>query len=99
MAARDPLENQDLLKKTPWNFSEYYNPQVIALLEQAKRTLDVTARTQVLLKAQSMYEPAQSTMTIVSQYEVSYLKNGLAGMVTTWHYFSIPSLALIGKAQ
>jgi peptide/nickel transport system substrate-binding protein len=71
----------------------------MSLLTQARQTLDVTERTNLMLKAQSIWEPAQTQTTLVNQSEVSYLKNGLAGMETSWYYFSIPALALIGAAQ
>jgi peptide/nickel transport system substrate-binding protein len=100
MAARDPLEVQGfLLLETPWNYAEYYDPQVMELLDTARHTLDVNERTKLLIEAQTIYEPVQANVSLVNLDEVSYLKSGLAGMSTSWYYFSIPALTLIGSAQ
>jgi peptide/nickel transport system substrate-binding protein len=99
MAARDPLEFWDLFRPSPWNFPEYSDPQVSALFEKARSTFDVNERTQLLTQAQAIYEPAQAYVGVVGLDLGSYLKSGLAGMVTDWHYFNIPAIALIGSAK
>jgi peptide/nickel transport system substrate-binding protein len=94
----DPLEGLGYVfePKGVYNWTDYKNPKVISLVNQARQTFDAQQRTDMLLEAQKIYEPSYPEVTLLSLYEVSYLSNKLSGMVTTTAYGRIPSLALIG---
>ena len=68
-------------------------------MTKARQDFNATTRTQMLIKAQSIYEPAQTNTTLVQLYEVSYLNHRLSGMITSFNYLFLPSLATIGSAK
>jgi peptide/nickel transport system substrate-binding protein len=98
--ARDPLEPLGFdIYPNPWNWPDYVNPTVIALANKARETFDPAQRTALLIRAQSIYEPAYAYNSIVVSDEICYLKKGLAGMDSSFDYLWRPALALIGSAQ
>ena len=100
-AATDPLEPIGFseLPTSFYNYTGYNNPQVTALVTKAQQTFDAVARSKMLIQAQSLYEPDQTYTTLVELYEVSFLNNRLSGMITSFNYLFLPSLATIGSAQ
>jgi peptide/nickel transport system substrate-binding protein len=94
----DPIEGLGYVfePKGVYNWTDYNNPKVLSLVNQARQTFDAKQRTDMLLEAQKIYEPSYPEVTLLSLYEVSYLSDKLSGMVTTTAYGRIPSLALIG---
>ena len=97
----DPVEpiTFQVLPTSFYNYTGYNDPQVTALVTKAQQTFDATARTQMLVKAQSLYEPAQAATSLVAMNEVSFLNKRLSGMTTSFNYLFVPSLATIGSAQ
>lgn len=99
--AQDPSElfDFDYLPGTPYDYTNFHTPQLTALLEAARGTFNNEQRAEDLIKAQQITEANQANTTLVEQYEVTYLNNKLSGMVTSFNYLFIPSLALIGAAK
>lgn len=97
----DPLEQIPYYvdPSSPYNYTGYEDPEVIALVAQARQTLDPTARAQLLVQAQEKYEAAYEFTSMVQKDEVLFLNNRLAGAPTTLDYLLEPSLALVGSAE
>jgi peptide/nickel transport system substrate-binding protein len=98
--ADDPLEplGFELVPGSPYNYGGYDNPAVTKLLTQARGVYDPGKRAQLVLRAQSIYEKDWPAATLLNIDEISYLNKRLSGMVTSFAYMSIPSLAAIGAA-
>jgi peptide/nickel transport system substrate-binding protein len=99
--ADDPLEPLlfELLPGSPYNYSNYDNPEVVSLLTKASQTFDPATRAAMVIKAQSIYEKAWPAATLLNLDEVSYLNDRLSGAVTSFAYLMGPSLAAIGAAK
>lgn len=97
----DPLEplSFEILPGSFYNYTNYNDPQVTALATKARQTFDPVARSKMLIQAQRLYEAQSIGTTFVELYEVSFLNNRLSGMITSFNYMFLPSLATIGSAQ
>jgi len=99
--ATDPLEPLpfSVLPGSFYNYTEYENPEVTELIEEAKETLDPAKRAALTIKAQSIFEEERSGTSLLGLKEVSFLSDKLSGMTTSFAYLNTPSLALIGAAS
>jgi peptide/nickel transport system substrate-binding protein len=79
-----------------FNLAKYDNPEVTKLLYDARAEFDSGKRAETFIKAQEVYEPAKVIIPIANMHEVSYLRNGLTGAVTSFAYLFSSSLAKIG---
>ncbi len=96
----DPVELLNFVFVTPvYNYTEYNNPQVTALIEEARASSDPAKRTDLLIQAQTIYEPDNVLTSLVMPYEISYLNGDYTGMITSFNYAFLPSLATIGSAK
>ncbi|MEV5827965.1 ABC transporter substrate-binding protein [Spirillospora sp. NPDC052242] len=98
---QNPLEplGFDLLPDQPYNYTEYDNPQVTKLLEEARSSFDAKERAQLIVKAQEIYEPQTGMISLVSTNTATFLNNRLTGAVTSFAYWSMPQMAYIGAAK
>lgn len=99
--AHDPLEplGYDYLPDSPYNYTNYDDPQVTKLLNEARQSFDEADRTKLLLQAQAIYEPSSTKIPLVSNYTTLFLNNHLGGAVTSLAYWSMPALALVGSVD
>jgi peptide/nickel transport system substrate-binding protein len=79
-----------------FNLAKYDNPEVTKLLYEARAEFDPAKSAETFVKAQAIYEPAKVIIPIVNMHEVTYLRNGLTGAVTSFAYLFSSSLAKIG---
>jgi peptide/nickel transport system substrate-binding protein len=98
--APNPLEPMGLTYTPgdPYNYTNYSNPQVTADISAARSTTNLVEQARLLTKAQSIYEPAYWSQTLLQFDEILFLKKGLGGATASFAYLNEPSLALIGKA-
>jgi peptide/nickel transport system substrate-binding protein len=79
-----------------FNLVKYDNPEATKLLYDARAEFDAEKRAQTFVKAQEMYEPAKIIIPMAVIHEVTYLREGLTGAVTSYAYLFSSSLAKIG---
>jgi peptide/nickel transport system substrate-binding protein len=98
--APNPLEPMGLTYTAgdPYNYTNYSNSQVTADINAALATSNLVEQARLLTNAQSIYEPAYWSQTLLQFDEILFLKNGLGGATASFAYLNEPSLALIGKA-
>jgi peptide/nickel transport system substrate-binding protein len=98
--APNPLEPMGLTYTPgdPYNYTNYSNSQVTADINAALATSNLVQQARLLTNAQSIYEPAYWSQTLLQFDEILFLKNGLGGATASFAYLNEPSLALIGKA-
>ena len=98
--APDPLEAVTTFAPgTYFNFIGYDNPDVAALISEAKAASEPAAAARGLVAAQAKYEENYGFQSLVQLNEISFLKKGLGGMTTSFAYLNQPSLALIGSQK
>lgn len=88
--------NRVVVPNGVFNLVHYDNTEVTALLAEARAKFDPVERAALFIKAQEIYEPAQVIIPIANMYEVSYLREGLTGAITSYAYLFSPGLARIG---
>ncbi|MEW2571832.1 ABC transporter substrate-binding protein [Streptomyces sp. NPDC047070] len=100
-AQQNPLEplGFDLMPDQPYNYTDYDDPQVTELLTDARSSFDAKERAELTVKAQKIYEPVTSTISLVSTNTATFLNNRLAGAVTSFAYWSMPQMAYVGAAR
>jgi peptide/nickel transport system substrate-binding protein len=98
--APNPLEPMGLTYSPgdPYNYTNYSNPQVTADINDALATSNLVEQARLLTAAQSIYEPAYWSQTLLQFDEILFLKNGLGGATASFAYLNEPSLAIIGRA-
>ncbi|MBS1868596.1 MAG: ABC transporter substrate-binding protein [Actinobacteria bacterium] len=96
----DPLEPMQFYVRagSPYNYTNYDNPSVNALLARARQTADPKARAKLLVQAQAIFEPAYIGATVVNKQEALFLNKRLTGATTSITYLFEPSLAKLGAA-
>jgi peptide/nickel transport system substrate-binding protein len=82
----------------PYNYTNYSNPKVTADINAALATSNLVEQARLLSNAQSIYEPASWSQTLLQFDEIMFLKNGLGGATASFAYLNEPSLAIIGKS-
>ena len=98
--APDPAEAMEtFMPGTYFNFVGYDNPAVTSLVQEAKTSHDPTDVARKLVAAQKEYEMNYGFQALVQVNEISFLKNGLGGMTTSFAYLNQPSLASIGPQK
>ncbi|MFI6517477.1 ABC transporter substrate-binding protein [Spirillospora sp. NPDC050679] len=100
-AQQNPLEplGFDLLPEQPYNYTGFNNPQVTKLLTDARSSFDPKERARLIVRAQEIYEPLSSGISLVSNNTATFLNNRLTGAVTSFAYWSMPQMAYVGAAQ
>jgi len=98
--APDPLEAvTTFVPGTYFNFIGYDNPEVTSLIAKARTADDPVAAADSLIAAQATYEENYGFQALVQLNEISFLKEGLGGMTTSFAYLNQPSLASIGPQK
>jgi len=98
---QNPLEplGFDLLPGQPYNYTDYNDPRVTKLLEEARSSFDAKKRARLIVKAQKIYEPRTGTISLVSTNTATFLNTKLTGAVTSFAYWSMPQMAYVGAAK
>lgn len=86
------------LPGSPYNYTGFADKTVIGLIEDGMAELDPVAEAKLLIQAQSAIEQRYDSVTLLQIKEICYLRDGLAGAVTSFSYFAAPSLAYIGPS-
>lgn len=97
-AAHEPLEPMSLevIPDSPYNYTEFTDPEAQDLAARALQTIDGGERAKLTLQLQEILESDDGTVPLVSTNTVTYLNTRLGGAVTSFAYFSMPSMAYIG---
>lgn len=94
----DPLEpiGFDYLPGQPYNYLNYDDAETTKLFNQARSEFDAKKRAELIVKIQDRYEAESGTISIVSTNTVTALNNEYTGAITSFAYWSMPSMAFIG---
>jgi len=97
----DPLEPMGFtyLPGQAYNYTEYDNPTVTKLLIEARQSFDAKERAKMIVEAQRLIEDDASTIPLVSTNTTTFLNKRLTGAVTSFAYWSMPSMTYIGSAN
>src|SRR5215468_6216709 len=99
--APSPLEPIGLAYSpgNPYNYTNYHNSTVVADINAAHETSNLVEQARLLTAAQTSYERAYNSQSLVQFDEIMFLKSGLGGATTSFAYMNEPSLALIGRSK
>ncbi|MFJ9707295.1 ABC transporter substrate-binding protein [Streptomyces sp. NPDC101234] len=100
-AAPDPLETIGFsyLPKVTYNYTDYNNPQVTKLFDEARSTFDGERRAKTVVEMQALYEKANTVIPLVSTNTTTFLSDRLTGAITSFAYWSMPQLAYVGAPK
>lgn len=95
----DPLEllGFNLLPGQPYNYTKVDDAEVTRLLTEARQSFNADERADLVLAAQEIYEAQSSTIAIAALHTTTFLREGLTGAVTSFAYWSSPTLAYVGE--
>lgn len=79
-----------------YNWDGFVDEDLPPLFEQAITTADPTERVALTLEIQSIFEANGGTIAIVNPYQVNFVNDRIGGVITSWVYTNMPSLAFIG---
>lgn len=96
--AHDPLEPLGFiyLPGLPYNYVGYDDPVVTEMITGARQEFDAAKRADMVIRAQSLYEEAGWRIPLVSNHTTTFLNDRLGGAVTSFAYWSMPSLSYVG---
>ncbi|MFT4081657.1 MAG: ABC transporter substrate-binding protein [Nocardioides sp.] len=100
-AAHDPIEpiGFTYLPGQVYNYTDFDNPTATKDISRASATFDDAKRAKLIIDAQELYEATNSVIPLVSTYTTTFLNDSLTGAVTSFAYWSMPSMAYIGAAS
>lgn len=100
-ATPDPLETIGFtyLPQQTYNYTNYDDPQVTKLFNEARSTFDGAGRAKTIVQMQAQFEKANTTIPLVSTNTTTFLNNRLTGAITSFAYWSMPQLAYVGAAH
>ncbi|MEU5046297.1 ABC transporter substrate-binding protein [Streptomyces griseorubiginosus] len=100
-ATPDPLETIGFiyLPKQTYNYTNYDDPQVTKLFNQARSTFDSVGRAKTIVQMQALFEKADAVIPLVSTNTTTFLNDRLTGAITSFAYWSMPQLAYVGAAH
>ncbi len=98
---QDPLEPAGFvyLPKAFYNYTEFDDAAVTDALNTARETFDGDQRAKLFIEAQSKFEEASATVPLLSTNTVTVLNKKYTGAVTSFAYWAMPQMALIGAAK
>jgi peptide/nickel transport system substrate-binding protein len=98
---QEPLEplGFDLLPGQPYNYTEYDNPEVTQLLNDARASLDPKEQAELIVQAQEIFEPQSALIPMVSTNTATFINDRLTGAITSFAYWSMPQMAYIGASD
>ena len=79
-----------------YNYLAFNDATVTNNINQIRQTFDVQQRAKLFVDAQAVYEQKNAIIPLLNTYTVSFLKKDYTGAVTSFAYWSMPSMALIG---
>lgn len=82
-----------------FNLLGYDNPDVTELVTQAGTTFDEPSRSETFAEALSTWTPEVPLIPVANPREVSFVRDGLGGLTTSFAYVYHPSLATIGADE
>ncbi|MFI0237597.1 ABC transporter substrate-binding protein [Streptomyces sp. NPDC016845] len=94
----DPLSYaaQMMTPGSLFNWSEYDNKQVTALMKKAQGTLDPAATASLFNQAQAKYVKDYPVLPIASPYERLFVNKRLSGLPASFAYLHMPWAAYLG---
>ena len=97
---QNPLEplGFDLLPGQPYNYTEYDDPRVTQLLNDARSSFDTKKRAEMIVEAQKIYEPDSAVIPLLSTNTATFVNDRLTGAITSFAYWSMPQMAYVGAA-
>lgn len=97
-ATPEPLEPMGftLEEGSPYNYTEFDDPEAQELLRTARATTDDAERAALTIQAQEISEAASTVVPLVSTNTVTFLNNRMGGAITSFAYMMMPSLAYLG---
>ncbi|MEU5195329.1 ABC transporter substrate-binding protein [Streptomyces scabiei] len=100
-ATPDPLETIGFiyLPKQTYNYTDYDDPQVTKLFDEARSTFDGADRARTIVEMQALFEKGDAVIPLVSTNTTTFLNNRLTGAITSFAYWSMPQLAYVGAAH
>ncbi|MBG0817813.1 ABC transporter substrate-binding protein [Planomonospora sp. ID82291] len=100
-SSQNPLEplGFGLLPGQPYNYTDFDDPQVTKLLNDARSSFDARERAKLIVQAQEIYEPVTGTIPLVSTNTATFINHRLTGAITSFAYWSTPQMAFIGAAR
>ena len=82
-----------------YNWSQYDNPEVTALLEEAATTTDPTASAEKYVQAQEIFAADNLQVTLAGLNSLLYLRDGLTGAPASIAYASSPWAFSLGGSE
>ncbi|WP_426321827.1 ABC transporter substrate-binding protein [Microbacterium sp. E-13] len=97
-AAAEPLEplGFTLSEGAPYNYTNFSDASVSALLEEARGTLDADRRAALIVEAQDIAEDSSATIPLLSLSTTTFVNSRLGGAITSFAYMSMPAIAYLG---
>ncbi|MEV4686131.1 ABC transporter substrate-binding protein [Microbacterium sp. LWH3-1.2] len=97
-AAAEPLEplGFTLSEGAPYNYTNFSDATVSALLEEARGTLDPDRRAELIVEAQDIAEESSATIPLLSLSTTTFVNSRLGGAITSFAYMSMPTIAYLG---
>jgi len=97
----DPLDYTSLFfgEGALFNWIDYRNAEVEALLDEARQTFDPTQRAEKFVDAQAIYTADTVVVPLVNPDESLYMSDGISGAPCSFAYMWIPGLAMIGGTE
>ncbi|WP_341996667.1 ABC transporter substrate-binding protein [Microbacterium sp. LWH7-1.2] len=97
-AAAEPLEplGFTLSEGAPYNYTNFSDASVSALLEEARGTLDADRRAELIVEAQDIAEDSSATVPLLSLSTTTFVNSRLGGAITSFAYMSMPAIAYLG---
>lgn len=80
-----------------YNWDGFSDDTVNDLFSAAVTEPDEAARTDLTLQIQQRFEDVGSTIAIVNPYQVNFVNKRLGGVITSFAYVNMPSLASVGS--
>jgi len=97
----DPLDYTSLFfgEGALFNWIDYRNPEVEAMLDEARQTFDPTERAGKVVEAQAIYTADTVVVPLVNPYQSLYMSDRISGAPCSFAYMWIPGLAMLGGTE
>jgi peptide/nickel transport system substrate-binding protein len=97
----DPLDYTSLFfgEGALFNWIDYRNPEVEAMLDEARQTFDPTARAEKFVEAQAIYTADTVVIPLVNPDQSLYMSDRISGAPCSFAYMWIPGLAMLGGTE
>lgn len=82
-----------------FNLLGYDNSKVSELVSRAAGMFDEPERSETFAEAQAIYTPEVPLIPVVNPLQVSFVRDGLGGLTTSFAYVYHPSLATVGATE